>query len=127
MAEETEQVVDAAGPQQYEQLLDVAEGRISKPSLPTDTTITQAVQEVKPEELETDIAMPSTTLGPLQEVSAEGLDISAPSLQQAATYQAYVSPNTPEFTAAQGQVSVGRTVQFSTGGQAPSRMGGTCS
>ena len=105
MAEETEQVVDSTGPQQYEQLLDVAESRIDSPTLPTDTTITQAVQEVKPEELEADIAMPATQVGALQEVSAEGLDISPPSQKQAATYQAFVSPDTPEFTAAQGQVS----------------------
>ena len=105
MAEETEQAVDSSGPQQYQQLLDVAEGRISAPSLPADTAITQAVQQVQPEELETEIAMPTTTVGGLKEVSAEGLDISVPSQQQAATYQAFVSPNTPEFASAQGQVS----------------------
>jgi len=105
MAEETEQTIDVTGPQQYEQLLDVVEGRVASPTLPTGGTLEPNIQQVQAGELEADVQMPTTPLGTTTEVSATGLDVTVPSQQQAATYQAFVAPDTPEFTAAQGQVS----------------------
>ena len=105
MAEENQETIDTTGPQQYEQLLDVAESRITAPQLPAGGTLEPIAQQVQEKELEADVQMPETPLGPVTEVQAADLNVPVPSRQQANTYQAFVSPNTPEFTAAQGQVS----------------------
>ena len=105
MAEENQETIDTTGPQQYEQLLDVAESRITAPQLPAGGTLEPIAQQVQEKELEADVQMPETPLGPVTEVQAADLNVPVPSQQQANTYQAFVSPNTPEFTAAQGQVS----------------------
>ena len=105
MAEENQQTIDTTGPQQYEQLLDVAESRVTSPQLPVGGTLQPTLQQVEEGTLEADIQMPETPLGAVTEVSAADLNVPVPSRQQANTYQAFVSPNTPEFTAAQGQVS----------------------
>lgn len=105
MAEENQDTIDTTGPQQYEQLLDVAESRVAAPQLPVGGTLEPVSQQVQKEELEPDVKMPETPLGAITDVSPTGLDVPVPSKQQASTYQAFVDPNSPEFTAAQGQVS----------------------
>ena len=86
MAEETTDTIDTSGPQQYTQLLDVAEKRITTPELPTGGTLTPTTQQVQANELETDVQMPTTPLGSTVDVSAANLDVAVPSPQQAATF-----------------------------------------
>ena len=75
------------------------------PSLVPGTEVTFQPQEVQQDEL-----FPTTPLAqPVQEqvveASKTGLELPTPPRTAAATYQSFVSEDTPEFAAAQGQVS----------------------
>jgi hypothetical protein len=75
------------------------------PSLIPGTEVTFQAQEVQQDEL-----FPTTPLAqPVEEQSVEasktGLELPTPPRTAAATYQSFVSEDTPEFAAAQGQVS----------------------
>ena len=75
------------------------------PSLVPGTEVTFQPQEVQQDEL-----FPTTPLAqPMEEQSVEasktGLELPTPPRTAAATYQSFVSEDTPEFAAAQGQVS----------------------
>mgnify|MGYP001223456367 CR=1 FL=1 len=75
------------------------------PSLVPGTEVTFQPQEVQQDEL-----FPTTPLAqPVQEqvveASKTGLELPTPPRTAAATYQSFVSQDTPEFAAAQGQVS----------------------
>ena len=75
------------------------------PALPTGTAVPFQEQQVQQEELfaPTQVAAPLTE--PVKEASVTGLELPTPPRTAAATYQSYVSEDTPEFAAAQGQVS----------------------
>ena len=75
------------------------------PALPTGTAVPFQAQQVQQEELfaPTQVAAPLTE--PVKEASVTGLELPTPPRTAAATYQSFVSEDTPEFAAAQGQVS----------------------
>ena len=75
------------------------------PALPTGTAVPFQEQQVQQEELfaPTQVAAPLTE--PVKEASVTGLELPTPPRTAAATYQSFVSEDTPEFAAAQGQVS----------------------
>ena len=75
------------------------------PALPTGTAVPFQEQQVQQEELfaPTQVAAPLTE--PVKEASVTGLELPTPPRTAAATYQSKVSEDTPEFAAAQGQVS----------------------
>ena len=75
------------------------------PALPTGTAVPFQEQQVQQEELfaPTQVAAPLTE--PVKEASVTGLERPTPPRTAAATYQSLVSEDTPEFAAAQGQVS----------------------
>ena len=75
------------------------------PALPTGTAVPFQEQQVQQEELfaPTQVAAPLTE--PVKEASVTGLELPTPPRTAAATYQSFVSEDTPVFAAAQGQVS----------------------
>ena len=116
MAEETEVTTETVAadqftptPVQEEIIGEVTEQSGVKddpaPSLVPGTEVTFQPQEVQQDEL-----FPTTPLAqPVQEqvveASKTGLELPTPPRTAAATYQSFVSEDTPEFAAAQGQVS----------------------
>ena len=75
------------------------------PALPTGTTIPFQEQQVRQEELFTPTKIAAPLTEPVKEASVTGLELPTPPRTAAATYQSFVSEDTPEFAAAQGQVS----------------------
>ena len=75
------------------------------PALPTGTAITNIDKTVEEGELYEDVANLQTVPTQKQAVSTVGLDIATPPREAAATYTSFVEEGTPEFVAAQGQVS----------------------
>ncbi|SVE60398.1 uncharacterized protein METZ01_LOCUS513252, partial [marine metagenome] len=76
------------------------------PKLPTGTAAVSTPQVVKEEEeLFPSVPDLPQRVPATQEASITGLEIAAPPREAAATYQSFVEEGTPEFAAAQGQVS----------------------
>ena len=92
-------------PQNYEQLMDITEGRVVQPEFPQGGALQAELQDIEELEFEESMEMASPQVGDVVKISEAGLDVSIPSPLQASTYQAFVQEGTPEFTAAQGQVS----------------------
>ena len=92
-------------PQNYEQLMNITEGRVVQPEFPQGGALQAELQDIEELEFEESMEMASPQVGDVVKISEAGLDVSIPSPLQASTYQAFVQEGTPEFTAAQGQVS----------------------
>ena len=75
------------------------------PKLPTGTEATSTAQAVKEEELFPSVPDLAQRTAVTQQASITGLEIATPPREAAATYQSFVEEGTPEFAAAQGQVS----------------------
>ena len=75
------------------------------PALPTGTAVTNIDKAVEEGELYEDVANLQAVPTQKQTVSTVGLDIATPPREAAATYTSFVEEGTPEFVAAQGQVS----------------------
>ena len=75
------------------------------PSLPTGTTVPFQQQQVQQEELFAPTQTAAAITAPVTQASVTGLELPTPPRTAAATYQSFVEEDTPEFAAAQGQVS----------------------
>ena len=75
------------------------------PALPTGTVVPFQEQQVQESELFTPTQVAAPVTEPVKEASVTGLELPTPPRTAAATYQSFVSEDTPEFAAAQGQVS----------------------
>ena len=75
------------------------------PKLPTGTEITATPKAVEEEEIFTPVQDLPEFETRLEKASITGLEIAKPPREAAATYQSFVEEGTPEFAAAQGQVS----------------------
>jgi len=75
------------------------------PALPTGTVVPFQEQQVQESELFTPTQVAAPLTEPVKEASVTGLELPTPPRTAAATYQSFVSEDTPEFAAAQGQVS----------------------
>ena len=75
------------------------------PQLPAGAVIPIQEQQVQQEELFAPTKTLETISEPVKEASVTGLELPTPPRTAAATYQSFVSEATPEFAAAQGQVS----------------------
>ena len=75
------------------------------PSLPTGTTVPFQQQQVQQEELFAPTDTAAAITSPVTQASVTGLELPTPPRTAAATYQSFVDEDTPEFAAAQGQVS----------------------
>ena len=73
--------------------------------MPTGTTVPFQEQQVQQEELFTPTQLAAPMTEPVKEASVTGLELPTPPRTAAATYQSFVEADTPEFAAAQGQVS----------------------
>ena len=78
---------------------------VTPPALPTGTTVPFQEQQVQQEELFTPTQLAAPMTEPVKEASVTGLELPTPPRTAAATYQSFVEADTPEFAAAQGQVS----------------------
>ena len=78
---------------------------VTPPALPTGTTVPFQEQQVQQEELFTPTQLAAPMTEPVKEASVTGLELPTPPRTAAATYQSFVEEDTPEFAAAQGQVS----------------------
>lgn len=75
------------------------------PSLTAGTTVPFQQQQVQQEELFTPTDTAAAITAPVTQASVTGLELPTPPRTAAATYQSFVEADTPEFAAAQGQVS----------------------
>ena len=75
------------------------------PKLPTGTEQQTISRGLKEEELFADIPDVAQLPIPVEKPSITGLETATPPREAAATYQSFVEEGTPEFVAAQGQVS----------------------
>ena len=75
------------------------------PKLPLGTEVTTTPKAVEEEEIFTPVEDLPEFETRLEKASITGLEIATPPREAAATYQSFVEEGTPEFAAAQGQVS----------------------
>ena len=75
------------------------------PKLPIGTEVAPIPKAVEEEEIFAAVPELPELTPTLREATVTGLEIAKPPREAAATYQAFVEEGTPEFAAAQGQVS----------------------
>jgi len=74
-------------------------------ALPTGTSVPFQQQQIQQEEIFAPTATVADITAPVIQASVTGLELPTPPRTAAATYQSFVEEDTPEFAAAQGQVS----------------------
>jgi hypothetical protein len=89
----------------YEGLRRFVTDRIESPQLPEEGQIDFQQMQVEDDELVAPATMSEFSPAQVNTVSAEGLTATTPTRQAAGEYSSYAAQGTPEFQAAQGQVS----------------------